>query len=44
MNNPVQRRIAKMGMVAAASMAAMAVVVGVGNAKKKDKVVLLSMC
>ena len=40
MNNPVQRRIAKMGMVAAASMAAIAVAVGVGNAKKKDKVVL----
>jgi hypothetical protein len=40
MNNPVQRRIAKMGMVAAASVAAIAVVVGVGNAKKKDKVVL----
>jgi len=40
MNNPLQRRIAKLGMVAAAMMAAIAVVVGVGNAKKKDKVVL----
>jgi hypothetical protein len=40
MNNPGRRRIGKMGMAAAAIMAAYAVVVGVGNAKKKDKVVL----